>query len=137
MAYEQPGFCITLKAPSTVFSTWKFYAVKGGTAADTFAAPSTDGRGVLGILQDGPVATGEATNVMVAGISKVQCNSTAVTISDFVWFSTAGTALSSTNTGCVPGTITYGPVLSGAPPASTAGCLITVLIDRITHQPNT
>lgn len=69
MAYEIPGFEITLEASGDL-STKQYYFVKLDTNGRVAVCTAvTDNP--IGILQDKPAAIGRACRVMVSGVSKV------------------------------------------------------------------
>lgn len=89
MAYEIPGFCISLEASGDL-STKQYYFVKLDTNGQVaVCAAVTDNP--IGILQDKPAAQGRACTVMVQGVSKVSSDAN-LAINDMVGPSADGQA---------------------------------------------
>lgn len=79
MAFEIPGFSFTRDADADL-TTKQFFCVKAAAGGEI--ALSGDGEAILGILQNDP-NTGEAGNVMSAGISKAVAGA-AITEGDLI-----------------------------------------------------
>lgn len=70
MAWENPLFCPGGLSANADLSAKQFYCVKMSATANKVALCDTDGEVTIGVLQDKP-ASGEASNVMMVGITKV------------------------------------------------------------------
>ena len=123
MAYEIPGRTITLEA-STDLSAAQFHWV--GVDADgkaELAILSTGTGDVLGILQNKPIE-GQASSIMIDGVSKISAVGSTLAAGDLVGNSTAGQA-----NVVAAGDMIRGQVLFGS--SGGTGRILTVVIQEI------
>ena len=113
MAWEIPLFKPGGLVAASDLSANQFYCVKI-SADNTVALCDTDGEVFDGILQDKPTS-GLAANVMMAGISKVECGE-ALSAGDHWGVDANGKAkkVEATNTGADVGDFAMGRVVEGA-----------------------
>jgi hypothetical protein len=113
MAWEIPLFNPGGLVAGEDLSAKQFYCVKV-TADNAVSLCDTDGEVFDGILQDKP-ASGYAANVMMAGISKVECGE-ALSAGNYWGVDANGKAkkVEATNTGADTGDFVMGRVIEGA-----------------------
>lgn len=127
MAYEHTLTCITLRTPSTAYSTYQYRGVMASSSENYFKIGTTGANSVMiGILQDAPTVSGESCNIAISGISKAVAGSTALKPGDRYVYGTNGVIASSSE--AVAKAVLYGPVITGN--AST-GNYISVMINRV------
>lgn len=127
MAYENTLTCITLKTPSTAYSTYQYRGVMASSSEGFFKIGSSGANTVmLGILQDAPTVTGESCSIAISGISKAVTGSTALKPGDRYVYGTNGVLSSSSE--AVAKSVLYGPVIQGG---AAANGIISVLVSRV------
>lgn len=131
MAYDIQGESITLKAPSTAFSTYQYRFVVASSSEGFFKAGSSVAQNYpTGILQDAPTVTGQPCRIQVTGVSKYR-SSTAGTINPgaHVISGLLGGVIS---TGAVGNdALVYGPTLTATAGSSHIG---TVVLNRFAYS---
>jgi hypothetical protein len=118
MAWEQPGFCITLAAAADLTAK-QFTFVKLDSNGRAAAVTSATDR-PIGILQNKPDALDVEANVMILGVSKISADG-ALSLADPLGTSADGQAVAKTGQGtdgwlfgiCLEASATAGDIVTG------------------------
>lgn len=116
MAYEEKLDCITVEAGQDL-SAKQYYFMT--IAADGQIDPTGDGAKTDVILQNKPIAAGEASTLGISGVSKCVAGAT-VTAGDDIAVDSAGKGVPATTTG----DIVAGRALTGA----ASGAIFSILL---------
>ncbi len=134
MAYEENLKCITLRAPSTAYSTYQYRMVKADSTEGYWAVGSTKSaasftKGPVGVLQDAPTVAGEACAIAVMGsgcVSKLVCGSTKLSPGKYFIMGALGKAQSTASQ--VAQEIIMGPWLSAAGSTDSIGSAVLSIV---------
>lgn len=127
MAYEIPGFKLTLEAGADLSAAQYKFVTLNGSGQVVVCSAVTDNP--IGILQDKPAAAGRAAEIMVSGVSKVDSDA-ALTVNSMVGPSADGQAAA-----YVHGTDTTKYIVGRVLEASSgAGVKATILFDCMGAQ---
>lgn len=132
MAYEENIHTISLKAPSTAFSTKQYYAVMASSSEGYLKLATSNStalpKAITGVLQDAPTVAGEACKIATYGsITKIRSGSTQLKPGDSYRITNAGIARLASS-GATAREVFYGPWLS---PAASTAAIGTAMINVI------
>lgn len=123
MAYEIPGKSITLEASTDLSAAqFHFVGVDGDGKAQLSILSTGDGD-VLGILQNKPTE-GQASSIMIDGVSKVYAAGSTLAAGDLVGNTTAGRAGVRTAGDSIRGTVLFGS-------SGSTGRILTMVLQDI------
>lgn len=130
MAWEVPLFMPAGLVAAADLSAKQFFCVKKNAVDNQIALCNVDGEVFLGVLQGKPTS-GIAANLMMSGITKVECGE-ALVAGDYWGTDVNGAAkkVEATNTGADVGDFAMGQVLEGA----GSGELATVTVGLQTFK---